>query len=102
MVGTPQLTTWFWSLLFLIGTIVVLRNRDSARDIVQRMRDYQMHDAEMELPRPEAGGDLRTYGVGAQILSDLGVRQMRVLSAPKKVHGLSGFGMEVVEYVECE
>jgi len=56
----------------------------------------------MELPRPEAGGDLRTYGVGAQILSDLGVRQMRVLSAPKKVHGLSGFGMEVVEYVECE
>jgi 3,4-dihydroxy 2-butanone 4-phosphate synthase / GTP cyclohydrolase II len=45
---------------------------------------------------------LRTYGIGAQILSDLGVRRMRVLSAPKKMHGISGFGLEVVEYVACE
>ena len=44
--------------------------------------------------------DLRTYGIGAQILADLGVRKMRVLSAPKRFHGLSGFGLEVVEYVE--
>jgi 3,4-dihydroxy 2-butanone 4-phosphate synthase/GTP cyclohydrolase II len=43
--------------------------------------------------------ELRTYGVGAQILSDLGVRKMRVLSAPKSIHGLSGFDMEVTEYV---
>lgn len=44
--------------------------------------------------------ELRTYGVGAQILAELGVTNMRVLSAPKKFHGLSGFGLEVVEYVE--
>lgn len=44
--------------------------------------------------------DLRTYGIGAQILADLGVHKMRVLSAPKRFHGLSGFGLEVVEYVE--
>lgn len=44
--------------------------------------------------------DLRTLGLGAQILSDLGVKKMRVLSSPKKLHAISGFGLEVVEYVE--
>jgi 3,4-dihydroxy 2-butanone 4-phosphate synthase/GTP cyclohydrolase II len=44
--------------------------------------------------------ELRTYGIGAQIIHDLGIRKMRVLSAPLKLTGLSGFGLEVVEYVE--
>ena len=44
--------------------------------------------------------DLRTLGLGAQILADLGVRKMRVLSAPKRLHAISGFGLEVVEYVD--
>jgi len=43
--------------------------------------------------------ELRTYGIGAQILADLGVRRMRVMSAPKAMHGISGFDLEVVEYV---
>ena len=46
--------------------------------------------------------ELRTYGIGAQIITDLGIRRMRVLSAPKIVHGIAGFGLEVVEYVPCE
>jgi 3,4-dihydroxy 2-butanone 4-phosphate synthase/GTP cyclohydrolase II len=61
-------------------------------------------------PEPQVvpGGDdrssreLRTYGIGAQIIADLGVRKMRVLSAPRKLSGLSGFGLEVVEYVEVD
>ena len=48
----------------------------------------------------EDGQVLRTYGIGAQILSDLGVRKMRVLSAPKRMHAISGFGLEVVDYVQ--
>jgi 3,4-dihydroxy 2-butanone 4-phosphate synthase/GTP cyclohydrolase II len=44
--------------------------------------------------------ELRTYGIGAQIIADLGVRKMRVLSAPTRLTGLSGFGLEVVDYVE--
>ncbi len=44
--------------------------------------------------------ELRTYGIGAQIIYDMGVRKMRVLSAPKRMTGLAGFGLEVVEYVE--
>ena len=48
---------------------------------------------------PEPREDLRTYGLGAQILLDLGVQRMRVMSMPKRLHGISGFGLEVVEYV---
>jgi 3,4-dihydroxy 2-butanone 4-phosphate synthase/GTP cyclohydrolase II len=44
--------------------------------------------------------ELRTYGIGAQIIADMGVRKMRVMSAPWKLTGLAGFGLEVVEYLE--
>ena len=43
---------------------------------------------------------LRTYGIGAQILRDLGIQRMRVLSAPKQMYGISGFDLEITEYVE--
>ena len=81
------------------GVAVVLQNPQSPTDIVKRIRDYQLQDRGVHLPRPEAGEDLRTYGAGAQILADLGVRKMRVMGAPRKLHGLSGFDLEVVEYV---
>jgi 3,4-dihydroxy 2-butanone 4-phosphate synthase/GTP cyclohydrolase II len=44
--------------------------------------------------------DLRTYGIGAQILKDLGLKRMRVLSAPKQLQGLAAFDLEVTEYVD--
>jgi 3,4-dihydroxy 2-butanone 4-phosphate synthase/GTP cyclohydrolase II len=47
----------------------------------------------------EGGQVLRTYGIGAQILKDLGVRHMRVLSAPKQMHGISAFDLEIEGYV---
>jgi 3,4-dihydroxy 2-butanone 4-phosphate synthase/GTP cyclohydrolase II len=84
------------------GVIVVLRNHDSTREIIQRMRDLQLHDKEDNVPaRGDTKSHLRTFGVGAQILADLGARKMRVLSAPKSLHGISGFDLEVVEYVDC-
>jgi 3,4-dihydroxy 2-butanone 4-phosphate synthase/GTP cyclohydrolase II len=43
---------------------------------------------------------LRTYGIGAQILRDLGVSRMLVLSAPRQLLGISAFGLEVVGYEE--
>ena len=52
------------------------------------------------LDKPAASGAvLRTYGIGAQILKDLGVRRMRVLSAPKQMHGISAFDLEVEGYL---
>jgi 3,4-dihydroxy 2-butanone 4-phosphate synthase/GTP cyclohydrolase II len=47
--------------------------------------------------RPEV---LRTYGIGAQILKDLGIRRMRVLSRPWQLQGLSAFDLEVDSYVD--
>jgi 3,4-dihydroxy 2-butanone 4-phosphate synthase/GTP cyclohydrolase II len=58
-------------------------------------------------PALHANGDnrrsreLRTYGIGAQIIADIGIRKMRVLSAPWKLTGLAGFDLEVVEYIEA-
>jgi 3,4-dihydroxy 2-butanone 4-phosphate synthase/GTP cyclohydrolase II len=62
-----------------------------------------VRSAERAPPNPRTSGAqvLRTYGIGAQILRDLGVTRMRVLSAPKQMHGLSAFGLEVVEYVDA-
>ncbi len=81
------------------GVIVVLRNRDSSADLLSRIKDLQLHDRDDRVPaRRQDRSELRTYGIGAQILADLGVRKMRVMSAPKSMHAISGFDLEVVEY----
>ncbi len=54
----------------------------------------------IEFPWRETGEDLRVLGVGGQILADLGVGKMRVLGNPRKMHALSGFGLETVGYVQ--
>jgi 3,4-dihydroxy 2-butanone 4-phosphate synthase / GTP cyclohydrolase II len=77
------------------GVLVVLRDHQTPRALADAVRGVSQrepaHAAEQEV--------LRTYGIGAQILKDLGVRRMRVLSAPKQLHGISGFDLEVAEYV---
>jgi len=74
---------------------VILREPESPRALADAVQGLKSR----ELPVPEPETVLRTYGVGAQILKDLGVRRMRVLSAPKQMHGLSAFDLEVAEYV---
>jgi 3,4-dihydroxy 2-butanone 4-phosphate synthase/GTP cyclohydrolase II len=81
------------------GVAVILRLPEDAEQLMQHMHTYAAEDAGQDLPRTERGTDLRTFGIGAQILTDLGVRKMRVMSAPKKFHALSGFDLEVVEYI---
>lgn len=81
------------------GVIVVLRNHDTPREIVERMQGISHKQGDKPAQSQEEK-KLRTYGVGAQILSDLGVRKMRVLSAPKHMQALAGFDLEVVEYVD--
>ncbi len=85
------------------GVIVVLRNYENARDLAQRIRTLQLRKSGDSLPqwRLEGNTVLRTYGVGAQILIDIGVHKMKVMSAPRSLHGLSGFDLEVTEYVDC-
>lgn len=84
------------------GVMVVLRKPNEARDLADHIRDYRLQEQGMPLTKPPAEEELRTFGVGAQILADIGVGKMRVLGTPKRMHGLSGFGLEVVEYVGAE
>nr|VFK25795.1 MAG: GTP cyclohydrolase II /3,4-dihydroxy-2-butanone 4-phosphate synthase [Candidatus Kentron sp. MB]VFK27145.1 MAG: GTP cyclohydrolase II /3,4-dihydroxy-2-butanone 4-phosphate synthase [Candidatus Kentron sp. MB]VFK75067.1 MAG: GTP cyclohydrolase II /3,4-dihydroxy-2-butanone 4-phosphate synthase [Candidatus Kentron sp. MB] len=81
------------------GVILILRREEKNEDLIGRILHYQKQDEGMKIPQREGGANLRTHGLGAQILVDLGVRRMRVLSAPKKMLGISGFGLEVEEYV---
>jgi 3,4-dihydroxy 2-butanone 4-phosphate synthase/GTP cyclohydrolase II len=80
------------------GVVVILRQEETPRELMQEIRSLQQPEDEL-LARRDAVTELRTFGTGAQILRALGVRRMRVLSAPKQMHALSGFGLEVVEYV---
>lgn len=83
------------------GVVVILRQPEDPTGLVERLRGHLSEEDQNEDAAAD-GAVLRTYGIGAQILLDLGVRRMRVLSQPKKMHGLSGFGLEVVEYVACD
>ena len=84
------------------GVVVVLRKTEDSTALIRRIRNYSFDAAGGKSKHREGEQDLRTYGLGAQILADLGVRRMRVLSAPKYLHGISGFGLEVVDYVQCD
>lgn len=82
------------------GVVVILCQQFESLELINQIQSYKTNKRDIEpVKNNESSKDLRTIGLGAQILSDLGVRKMRVLSAPKRIHALSGFGLEVVEYV---
>ena len=81
------------------GVVVILRGHDSPRDLMDAV-DQLAGETGFKLRDGEDSVVLRTYGIGAQILRNIGVKQMRVLSAPRQMAGISGFGLEIVEYVE--
>ncbi len=84
------------------GVIVLLRERQSPEELLESVRGLSLPaDADAGAARParRAGEVLKTFGIGAQILKDLGVRRMRVLSAPKQIHGIAAFGLEIDSYV---
>ncbi|HTW37399.1 MAG TPA: 3,4-dihydroxy-2-butanone-4-phosphate synthase [Steroidobacteraceae bacterium] len=89
------------------GVVVLLREEHGPNDLLEALRAPAAAPAGGVLaatdPAQVQGARrpvLRTYGVGAQILKDLGVRRMCVLSAPKQLHGISAFGLEIESYVD--
>lgn len=81
-----------------VGVIVLLRDQESSKDFMDTVETLGQPRDELENRR---SGDavLRTYGIGAQILRDLGLSKIRVLSAPKHMYAISGFDLEITEYV---
>ncbi|MCH7555006.1 MAG: 3,4-dihydroxy-2-butanone-4-phosphate synthase [Proteobacteria bacterium] len=80
------------------GVIVLLRDQESSKHFMDTVETLGQPRDELENRR---SGDsvLRTYGIGAQILRDLGLTKIRVLSAPKHMYAISGFDLEITEYV---
>ncbi len=84
------------------GVLVILGNEESTELLLHRIKMFEQQDAGQAPAMAKKQGTSRRVGVGSQILADLGVSDMRLLSsADKKYHALGGFGLNVVEYV-CE
>ncbi|MGB0127877.1 MAG: bifunctional 3,4-dihydroxy-2-butanone-4-phosphate synthase/GTP cyclohydrolase II [Rhodocyclaceae bacterium] len=75
------------------GVIVLLRRPESGQDLLAAL------DEKDATARPSAKWDPRLYGIGAQILRDLGVGKMRLLASPRRMPSMTGFGLEVVGYL---
>jgi 3,4-dihydroxy 2-butanone 4-phosphate synthase/GTP cyclohydrolase II len=79
------------------GILIIVRYERSEEEVMQAL-EFSLGDS-----KQESGDDnhLKLLGAGSQILSDLGVHKIRVLGEAKRVHGLSGFGIEIVDHVSA-
>jgi 3,4-dihydroxy 2-butanone 4-phosphate synthase / GTP cyclohydrolase II len=76
------------------GVVVLLNHSESGSDLIARIQhaDEPTHYNQ----------ELRTYGIGSQILLDLGVRKMRLMATPRKMPSMDGFGLEITGYLEAK
>ncbi len=75
------------------GVAVLLHRPESGQDILSALTGPD------QSARPPAKWDPRTYGIGAQILRDLGVRRMKLLASPRRMPSMTGFDLEITGYV---
>lgn len=82
------------------GVTVILCNQFSNQELIEQLQEFcQTQSNAIKKNNNKNTKDQRTIGFGAQILADVGVQKMRLLSAPKRFHAISGYGIEIVEYI---
>lgn len=86
------------------GVVLYIAQEGRGIGLINKLRAYELQDGGLDTVEANVAlgfkADLRDYGLGAQVLADLGLRKLRLMTNnPKKVSGLQGYGLEIVEHV---
>ena len=86
------------------GVVLYIAQEGRGIGLVNKLKAYELQDAGLDTVEANVAlgfkADLRDYGLGAQVLADLGLRRLRLMTNnPKKVSGIQGYGLEIVEHV---
>lgn len=86
------------------GVVLYVAQEGRGIGLINKLRAYELQDGGLDTVEANVAlgfkADLRDYGLGAQVLADLGLRKLRLMTNnPKKVSGIQGYGLEIVEHV---